>query len=331
MSDENTPVAEGTPSTAPDDTPKTEGTTSTTPGNTVEQKISDKVTSTVEYHIYTDGKIKYKLTDTTGDDKKDRTVQELKNARDKAKYVYHDSSDTEHDLGTYDITATSNTYTNYGDKLGGDKIYLIDMGTINNFENADKTVKFSMAMNTTRPYSNDVTTAALLGSMTNTGYTDFNFNGGSNNKGESPSPSTSHKNGMNLDLRYLRTDKSGGTVHLDKNNETGDPCGWKGLDVDRQNSFVDELRRYGWSDIKAWEYWDSTNSPDTATEWTTWYTEWQKTNPDAEKPVLKNIKHLANHHHHIHLQGFSPSLEEIKEEAKPEESKTEETAEKEET
>jgi len=306
-----------------DNTPTTQGTTSTTPDNTVTQNISNTVKATVEYHIYHDGKIKYKLIDETGDDK-ERITQELKNARDKAKYIYHDSSDTEHELGTYDITATSNTYTNYGDKLGGDKIYLIDMGTISNYENADKTVKFSMSMNTTRPYSNDVTTASLLGAMINTGYTDFNFNGGSNDKGESPAPSTSHKNGMNLDLRYLRSDKSGGSVHLNTNAETGDPCGWKGLDVDRQNSFNDELSRFGWSDLKAWEYWDSTNSPNTATEWNTWYTAWQTANPGAtERPILKNIGHLANHHHHIHLQGYSPTLEEIVKEVKQDAETTE--------
>lgn len=294
----------------------TTGTTSTAPDNTVTQKISTPVKATVEYHIYHDGKIKYRLIDDTGDNQ-ERTIQTLKNARNKAKYIYHDTADTEHELGTYNITSTTNTYTSYSDKLGGDKIYLINMNDLSNYESADKTVRFSMAMNTTRPYANDVTTASLLGAMLNTGYTDFNFNGGSNNKGESPAPSTSHKNGMNLDLRYLRTDKSGGTVHLNTNAETGEPCGWKGLDVERQNTFTEELQRFGWGDVKAWEYWDSTNSSATATEWNTWYTEWKKDHPDeTEKPVLKNISHLANHHHHIHLQNYSPTLQEIKEEKK---------------
>lgn len=289
----------------PDDNKTTTGTTSETPDNTVEQVISSvEVKSTVEYHIYHDGSIKYKLIDDTGDDK-EKTSQELKNARTKAKYIYHDSGSNEHDLGTYDITATANTYTNYGDNLGGDQIYLIDIGTLNNYQNTDNTVKFGLSMNTTRPYANDVTTAALLGAMLNTGYTDFNFNGGSNAKGESPAPSTSHKNGMNLDMRYLRTDKTGGAIYLNQTEEKDGIPGWKGLDVDRQNTFSAELKKFGWGDIKGWEYWDSTNSPDTATDWETTYAN------STDKPKLTDMTHLANHHHHFHLQGYAKTLTEM--------------------
>lgn len=304
----------------PEDNKTTTGTTSEAQDNTVEQKISNKeVKSTVEYHIYHNNDIKYKLIDTTGDDI-EKTAQELKNARVKAKYIYHDSSNTEHDLGTYDLTVTKNTYSNYGDVLGGDQIYLVNINNINNYSNTDSTVQFNLSMNTTRPYANDVTTAALLGAMIKTGYTDFTFNGGSNAKGESPSPSESHKNGMNLDMRYIRTDKSGKRVHLNKNDETGDPCGWKGLDVDRQNKFLKELKDFGWSDTRGWEYWDSKSTTknkdgkivgdDTATEWATTYAN------VTDKPKLKNIKHLAGHNDHIHLQGFSKTLTEMPKDTK---------------
>lgn len=290
-----------------EDPKKTSGYTSKHEENIIKQKIT-RIQSTIEYHIYYDGKIKYKLIDKTGNNTK-KTEAELKNARNKAKYIYYDSSDKKHEIGTYDIIVAENTFFDYKDKLGGNKIYLIDISSnISSYSSGD--VQFKLANNTSRPYANDITTASLLGAMLNTGYTDFTFNGGSNNKGESPAPSKSHKNGTNLDLRYLRKDKSGGAVHLDKNDETGDPCGWKGLDVERQNKFNAALILFGWGSVKAWNYWESINSPNTGKIWDEWYVEWKKQHPDeTEKPVLKNIEHLANHNHHIHLQSYNPTLE----------------------
>lgn len=51
-------------------------------------------------------------------------------------------------------------------------------------------------------------------------------------------------------MRYLRKDESGNGIHLNLNSETGDPCGWKGLDVERQNNFICELKRFGWGLLK---------------------------------------------------------------------------------
>lgn len=288
----------------------TSGYTSKNEKNIKEQKIT-RVKSSVEYHIYHNGVIGYKLIDDTGNGTK-KTERVLKNSRNKAKYIYHDSLGTQHEIGTYTIVVTENTFSNYKDKLGGDKIYLINISdNVSSHSSGD--VGFTLTSNTTRPYANDLTTASLLGAMLNTGYTDFTFNGGSNNKGESPSPSKTHKNGTNLDLRYLRKDESGGSVYLDKNDETGEPCGWKGLDVERQNKFNEALVLFGWKGIKAWEYWDSINSPTTGKVWNEWYSEWQKAHPSViDKPVLKNVEHLVNHNHHIHLQKYNPTLELLK-------------------
>ena len=46
---------------------------------------------------------------------------------------------------------------------------------------------------------------------------------------------------MNGDFRYLRTDKSGNNVHLNKISAVGNPCSWKGMDEKRQNNFNDAL------------------------------------------------------------------------------------------
>lgn len=285
------------------------GFTSHDENNVIQQQIT-RVTSTVEYHIFYDGKIKYKLIDTTGNER-EKTQNELKNSRNKAKYIYHDSRNNKHEIGTYNITVTDNTYSDYQDKLGGNKIYLININeNIHNYLNND--VKFTLSINTTRPYANDIATASLLGAMLKTSYTDFNFNGGSDNRGVSPAPSNSHKNGTNLDLRYLRKDKSGSGIHLNLNNEIGDPCGWKGLDVERQNKFIEALILFGWSSIKSWKYWDRDSSPTTSQAWDAWYTVWKEEHSsEAEEPILKNIEHLANHYHHIHLQKYNPTLEPI--------------------
>ncbi|EGW0488598.1 hypothetical protein JGA17_004517 [Salmonella enterica] len=287
----------------------TVGSTSTDENNTRQQQIT-RVRSSVEYHIYYDGKIKYKLIDETGNGV-EKTEQALKDVQNKAKYIYHDSSNNEHEIGTYDIVVTEDTYADsrYKDKLGGNMIYLINISdNVSGYSNGD--VQFELAINTERPYANDVTTASLLGAMLNTGYTDFNYNGGSNERGISPAPSSSHKNGMNLDMRYLRKDKSGDGIHLDLNGETGNPCGWKGLDIERQNKFIEELNRFGWGTILGWKYWDSTNSPNTGRAWDEWYAVWQSEHPgETERPVLKNITHAISHNHHIHLQGYNPTLE----------------------
>lgn len=287
----------------------TTGSTSTDENNTIQQQIT-RVKSSVEYHIYHDGSIKYKLIDETGNGT-EKTVLALKRARSKAKYIFHDSLSNEHEIGTYNIIMTEDTYNNdlYKDKLGTDMIYLISINdNVSSYSSGD--VKFTLEINTTRYYANDVTTASLLGAMLNTGYSDFNFNGGSNDEGLSTGGSTSHKNGMNLDMRYLRKDESGNGIHLNLNSETGDPCGWKGLDVERQNNFICELKRFGWGVIKGWKYWDSDSSPNTDPIWGEWYVAWRNEHPgETERPILKHIEHLRNHHHHIHVQGYNPTLE----------------------
>lgn len=287
----------------------TTASTSKDEGNIKQQKIT-RIKSKIEYHIYHSGEIKYKLIDETGNGT-EKTENSLKNFRSKARYIYHDISNNEHEIGTYDITVTENTYTDYQDKLGGNKIYLININdNISNY--SDGEVEFTLTINTTRPYVSDVATASLLGAMLNTGYMDFNFNGGSDARDVSPAPSSSHKNGTNLDLRYLRNDTSGNGVHLDLNDETGDPCGWKGLDVERQNKFIEALNLFGWDEILGWEYWSSVRSPTTGHIWDEWYATWRADHPgETGKPILTNITHYRGHNHHIHLQKYNPTLEYI--------------------
>ncbi|WP_428231639.1 hypothetical protein [Flavobacterium sp.] len=138
---------------------------------------------------------------------------------------------------------------------------------------------------TDRFFMNDITIAAFIGAMLDCSYTDFVFNGFSDNLGNSTGGSTSHKNGMHGDLRYLRKDKSGKNIHLSLESETGDPCGWKGLDEKRQNIFIDALFKYGWKDMLSWKY---------------------------NHKLLNHSKHYEGHHHHLHIQIFTPILKKIK-------------------
>jgi len=228
--------------------------------------------SDIEYHIQSSGEIQYKI---------------INDKREYASYFYHDSSGNIHDLGKFKLTKVAENYGGlYKDKLGKDNanIYLIDIRTVKQSYKKD-TLGFTLTINTSRYYMNDVTLAALYGAMLECGYGDFVFNGFSNEKGESVGGSKSHKNGMNGDLRYLRTDKKGGSTDLFNN---GTDVGWKGLDESRQNSFNDALYKFGWKSMLSQSY------------------------GDKKEKLLNHATNDSdnNHNDHLHIQGFAPTLKE---------------------
>jgi predicted chitinase len=227
----------------------------------------------VEYHIQITGEIQYKYKN---------------EKRETAAYFYHDSAGNIHDLGKYKLVKTKENYGGvYKDKLGKDteNIYLIDIRTVKHQYRKDS-VGFTLAINTSRYYMNDVTMAALFGALLECNYDDFVFNGFSNEKGESVGGSKSHKNGMNGDLRYLRTDKGGGTTDLFSSSEA---TGWKGLDETRQNTFNDALYKFGWKSMLSQNY------------------------GERDEKILNHCTNDKNRNHndHLHIQGFSPTLKEI--------------------
>ncbi|SEM48717.1 Predicted chitinase [Chryseobacterium taichungense] len=227
----------------------------------------------VEYHIQSTGEIQYKYKN---------------EKRETAAYFYHDSAGNIHDLGKYKLVKTKENYGGvYKDKLGKDteNIYLIDIRTVKH-QYRKGSVGFTLAVNTSRYYMNDVTMAALFGALLECNYDDFVFNGFSNEKGESVGGSKSHKNGMNGDLRYLRTDKGGGTTDLFSSTEA---TGWKGLDETRQNTFNDALYKFGWKSMLSQNY------------------------GEKNEKILNHCTNDKNrdHNDHLHIQGFSPTLKEI--------------------
>lgn len=226
----------------------------------------------IEYHIQSSGEIQYKIKD---------------EKREYAAYFYHDSAGTIHSLGKFKLTKVKENYGGvYRDKLGKDtaNIYLIDIRTVKQTYKKDA-VGFTLTVNTSRYYMNDVTIAALYGAMMECNYDDFVFNGFSNEKGESVGGSQSHKNGMNGDLRYLRTDKAGGRTDLFDNGET---LGWKGMDEARQNTFNNALHKFGWKSMLSQNY------------------------GDRKEKILDRCTNDSrnNHNDHLHIQGFAPTLTE---------------------
>lgn len=69
-------------------------------------------------------------------------------------------------------------------------------------------------------------------------------------------------------------------------SENGDPCGWK---ENKQNNFNDALYKYGWKSMLNWEYGEK-----------------------GKKKLLNHCKQFTGHYNHLHIQGFAPTINEIK-------------------
>lgn len=226
----------------------------------------------VEFHIYSDGKLREWTPDKIPSEYEKRV-----------KYIYHEQSGKEHDIGDFTVKTIKNIY---GSFYGGKTVDLVDIRDLNNY--ISDTVYFRLSINSNRLYMNKRTLGSLLGAMLECSYNDFVYNGFSNERGESIGGSTSHKNGQNGDFRYLRKDLSGQRMDLFKESETGDPCGWKGLDEERQNKFNDALYKFGWKSMLS-QYYNENNILNHCTN-------------DNKK----------NHNDHLHVQGYKPDYQKIK-------------------
>ncbi|MBC6993170.1 RHS repeat-associated core domain-containing protein [Lewinella lacunae] len=125
-----------------------------------------------------------------------------------------------------------------------------------------------------RSYIRGDALAALLGALAETNTRDLTIVGFSNSDGSSPSPSSSHKDGKNGDLRYLRTDRTGDAVLLQDAE----------LDANRQNKFNDNLYKFGWKNMLSENYVPYGETTTTR---------------------LRRTSHFnkTRHHNHLHLQG----------------------------
>lgn len=195
------------------------------------------------------------------------------------RYIYIDAGGTEHDVGEYTFSSTSSVGP--GNRPTTATSRLVDLRDIDNY--ASGHVRFGFHYDTRltlRPYIADHALASLLGAMLDTGFEDVSCNGFSDHRGHSIGGSSSHRNGVNGDFKYFRADgttQTQSSLHINTHPEL--------MDEVRQNAFNDALHKYGWRDLKAWRY-----------------------TINGQSRLLNRTGHLANHHHHLHLQGYNPAV-----------------------
>jgi hypothetical protein len=202
-------------------------------------------------------------------------------AEKKYRYVYHDKEGALHELGIYQIKKTKKV----NDKKGG-YVNLISLSTVKKtYSKGD--CRYTFNIDSPRKYMNEKTLASFFGAMLEVGFDDISCNGFSHEDGSSK-PSVSHINGNNGDFKYLRKDKKlmfgdGTSLHINTNPDM--------LDAKRQNQWNDALYKFGWKSMLGWSY-----------------------KRDGKTMYLNHVpKNTKDHHHHLHVQGYSPNFEVINE------------------
>ena len=241
-------------------------------GRPVTSVITDKAASdTTRYHIYHNGKIKRQNADATG----------------YAEFIYYDENGGKHNLGK-SAYKPGQRWKSKGNTDGNNKVYLID---IRNFLSYSKgKVKYKMIKNSEgnfRYFLSGLALAAYLGTLCKLGYNDISFNGFSTSNGD-PGESSSHINGLVGDMRYLRKDFKAIAVTVFQNDYSHE----------RSLKLVKTLYDFGFGRTR------------------NMYTErYSKPELNLKDYVLPHCEHYkkgtVRHHHHLHIQGFKPNLEDI--------------------
>lgn len=99
---------------------------------------------------------------------------------------------------------------------------------------------YKLTINSQRAYANEYRWASLLGGMLEVCFGDIACNGFSMPDG-SPVVSSSHLNGRNGDIRYLRKDRSGKILDLSATPHE--------LDIKRQIAWNKALYKFGWKSL----------------------------------------------------------------------------------
>jgi len=241
----------------------------------------------VTFHIYHDGKIEKHI-----------PKEIKKDYENKYSYIYHDTAGKEHDICTVNFEKVQNWIVGskkdggkgWAKRTVGGRIRYYQMGTgkaelvkvVLPINYSKDGVVLKIGDNTTREYLNPKAFASMLGAVANCGYEDFKFNGSTSSDGTG-APSLTHVNGVSFDFRYLRKDKTGNNLHIDTEPNA--------LDITRQEKFIDELIRFGYSQFYSYNI-----------------------IINKKKFILKNSTHLAEHNHHLHVrrEGYKPNFKEIK-------------------
>lgn len=229
-------------------------------------------TGVITYRIYWNGVIEKHLP---------KKIKE--GLEDKYKYVYHDKDNGEHELGTFVYYKTKEM--DPGNRQGDDDVELLDARQFKGYSSDKVKLKFqTWNSDSQRWYINPDCFAGLLGAMGALNIDYLGFNGFSDNKAQSVGGSSSHRNGVKGDLRYLSTNKNGEATLLQSPH----------FDYDMQVKFNNELFNFGWGILEDM------------------YSE--KFTKDKKEVLLPHTKHMRKdgpkgyrHHHHLHLSGFDTS------------------------
>lgn len=184
--------------------------------------ITAIVPGIVTYHVYWDGRIEKLIP---------RAIQ--KGYEDKYKYIYHDEKGQMYEIGFASIKPTKV----YGAKSGTHNLF--DLRCVQDaYRDGNK--HYKLTKNSQRAYANEHTWASLLGEKLEVCFDDIACNRFSMSDG-SPVVSSSHLNGKNGDIRYLRKDRSGKILDL-----TATP---HELDIKRQIAWNEALYKFGWKSL----------------------------------------------------------------------------------
>ncbi|MGB8194700.1 MAG: hypothetical protein WCF67_22395 [Chitinophagaceae bacterium] len=151
-------------------------------------------------------------------------------------YYYHDADGYEHLLGELQLQVTP-MWPLGTPATAGQVVRMIDISTLQHYNRKGVNMRI-LTNNSARDYVDVDRLSGLLGAMAKTNTADLGFNGFSNSDG-SAGVSVSHINGVNGDLRFLRTNFSGGPCVLTE----------AGFDFNRQSDFHNALHLYGWGQL----------------------------------------------------------------------------------
>ena len=256
-------------------------------GNPAEQITYDSKTTV--YHIYYDGRIERANGQAVG----------------YAAFIYYDEAGNKHYLGK----------TKYI-KKGSSSVYLVNIGgdkksggvDDNNISVAEKekrlskyrkgNVGYNIFMNSAeyqRYYLSGVVMAAFLGALCKLGYDDISFNGASKIDG-SPGPSSSHINGVCVDMRYLRKDKKALDMILGNRDYDSQ------YDHDRNVKLVNTMHDFGWGKRK--------RAKGSIVKMLSVYFTNTKAGID-KRYILPHCGPYEGHDNHLHLQGLVANIKDI--------------------
>lgn len=206
-----------------------------------------------DYKIYENGEIVMWETDDTSDS-----------------FTYVDEDGNETCIGTYDKNDSG----------------LIQLGDIDDSDGSGAKISTKEG-NDNRLYISGNALASILGASADSGEEIF-VNSVSESDGASPSPSTSHKDGKNMDIRY-----AGNNGARDAIDYEGSKADFDKIDQTASSSMNTALNKFGYKDIRSSTL-NVTSTVD-GKEVTTSYS-------------VSGTTHLKNHYDHQHLQGYNPSI-----------------------